>query len=198
MKGLRPLDWILGMIAAEEATLLNLATLDALDLQPTDHVLETEFRQGRAVERAARVVTRGTVTGIESSDTAVHAARRRCRRWIEQGRVKLEASSSWRLPFLDASFDKAYTVNTSSFWTHPARYVREIHRVLKPGGWFAIGLRGSARDDRAIPLLDDGCAQRAAAARDHLFRGGFSKPTIVNVRSAPIWVDVLVAERVRS
>lgn len=178
--------------------LLDLATLDALDLQPTDHVLETEFRQGRAVERAARVVTCGTVTGLESSDTMTHAARRRCRRWIEQGRVKLEASSTWRLPFLDASFDKAYTVNTNWFWTNPARYVREIHRVLKPGGWFAIGLRGSARDDRAIPLLDDGCAHRAEIARDHLFRGGFSKPTIVNVRNAPIWVDVLVAERGRS
>lgn len=198
MKGLRPLDWILGMIAAEEATLLNLATLDALDLQPTDHVLETEFRQGRAVERAARVVTQGTVTGIDSSDTMLHLAKRRCRRWIDEGRVKLEAGTSSRLPFVDASFDKAYTVHTSSLWTNPMRYVREIHRVLKPGGWFAMGLRGSARDDREVPLLDDACALRAAVARDHLFRAGFSKPTIVNVRGAPIWVDVLVAERARN
>jgi SAM-dependent methyltransferase len=199
LRKLRPVDWILGMIAAEEVTLLNLATLDALDLQPTDHVLETGFGQGRAVERAARVVTHGTVTGVESSNTMIHLAKRRCRRWIEQGRVKLEAGTSSSLPFFDASFDKAYTVHTVWLWTNPTSYVREVSRVLKPGGWFAIGLRGSARDDRAVPLLDgEGAARRAAVARDHLFRGGFSALTLVNVRSAPIWVDVLVAQRAQN
>ena len=43
------------------------------------------------------------------------------------------------LPFADQSFDAVLAINALQFAVAPAAAVREIHRVLRPGGRVAIG-----------------------------------------------------------
>ena len=140
------LGWLLGTIMSHETTAVNVATLAALELQPADRVLEIGFGHGRAIERAAKTVTEGTICGIDFSETMVHMASRRCRRLIEQGRVKLELGDSSRLSYPDVSFDKVYSVHTIYFWPKPAEQLREIQRVLRPGGRLALGVRKKSPD----------------------------------------------------
>lgn len=45
------------------------------------------------------------------------------------------------LPYPDRSFDKAWTVHSIYFWDDLGAALREIHRVLRPGGTLLIGFR---------------------------------------------------------
>jgi ubiquinone/menaquinone biosynthesis C-methylase UbiE len=55
--------------------------------------------------------------------------------------MKVTAGSSDNLPFEKSSFDKIYCINVIYFWKSPQLHLREIYRVLKPGGIFCTGFR---------------------------------------------------------
>ena len=188
------LGWIIGKIMAQETAALNVAVLDALDLQPTDHVLEVGFGHGRTIERAARVVTRGLVAGVDISETMTRMASRRCRPLIEQGRVQLEVGDSSRLPFPDQHFDKAYSVHTIYFWADPMTHLREIRRVLKFGGRLAIGLRPKGANSGAADFPDSVYTfYKTNAVRDLLIESGFELRSVVEGHAGVEGFDVVVA-----
>jgi len=130
---------LIGSIMATETAGANDAVVAALALQPSDCVVEIGFGHGRTLDRVARQLTAGGAAGIDLSETMVRMTARRCRDLIAAGRVTLHQGDSTRLPFPDGHFNKAYSVHTLYFWTHPEDHLREIHRVLCSGGRLALG-----------------------------------------------------------
>jgi ubiquinone/menaquinone biosynthesis C-methylase UbiE len=57
---------------------------------------------------------------------------------IAEGRVELRQGDASRLPFPDDHFDKIFATNVIYFWEDPAVTVKELRRVLKPGGRIAL------------------------------------------------------------
>ena len=43
-----------------------------------------------------------------------------------------------KTPFAQNTFNKILTVNTIYFWENPEEFIKEIYRILKPGGLLAI------------------------------------------------------------
>jgi ubiquinone/menaquinone biosynthesis C-methylase UbiE len=132
---------LIGSIMATETAGANDAVLAALALQPTDRVLEIGFGHGRTLERVGRQLTAGFAAGVDLSETMVRMTARRCRDLITAGRVTVHQGDSTRLPFPTGHFNKAYSVHTLYFWSHPEEHLREIHRVLCSGGPLALGFR---------------------------------------------------------
>jgi len=132
---------LIGRVMATETARENEAAIALLDLQPTDRVLEVGFGHGRTLARVASTLTRGVAVGIDHSEAMVRAATRRCGRLLRDGRVVLQCGDSARLPFPDGHFDKAYAVHTIYFWPQPSDHLKEIHRVLRPGGRIVLGFR---------------------------------------------------------
>jgi ubiquinone/menaquinone biosynthesis C-methylase UbiE len=68
----------------------------------------------------------------------------RCRRHLMkfesalQKRVELLQKSAYELPFADASLDVVYLVAALMEIPDPQRCLREVKRVLKPGGVLAV------------------------------------------------------------
>jgi SAM-dependent methyltransferase len=60
--------------------------------------------------------------------------RRRFRREIQAGRLERKKASVAEIPNGDERFDRVLTVQTIYFWPDPAAGLREILRVLNPGG----------------------------------------------------------------
>jgi SAM-dependent methyltransferase len=56
------------------------------------------------------------------------------------GDLRASAADVRRLPFRDGSFDAVYSMGTIEHFRDTATAVREIHRVLKPGGRAVIGV----------------------------------------------------------
>lgn len=120
----------------------NRAALDALDIRPGDSVIEIGCGPGVALREALRRVGKGGfVAGIDQSATAAHYAAHSVHSHVLKGRAVTMRANADDLPFRDSFFDRAFAVNTFQFWPDPARALREIARVLAPGGRLVITQR---------------------------------------------------------
>jgi ubiquinone/menaquinone biosynthesis C-methylase UbiE len=142
---------IAGIMARETADLNNRA-LRALRPSSSDRVLEVGFGHGRTIERLASAVSNGRVHGVDASELMLNMAARRNRRAIAEGTVELRKGDCASLPFDAASFDGVLSVHTLYFWSDPAACLREVRRVLRPGGRLVLGfLRGDSPRRKGFP-----------------------------------------------
>ncbi len=110
---------------------------DRLTIAPTDRVLDI----GCGIGGPARYVAHRfgcQVTGIDLTAEFCEAARHLTRLLGLDGNVVIEQGDALAMPFADASFDGAYSMNVSMNIADKTTFYREIHRVLRPGGWLAL------------------------------------------------------------
>lgn len=115
-------------------------TVDFLDIQPADTMLEVGFGAGQGIKLAAAKACAGHVIGIDLSQDMVRLARRRNAQGVRAGRVVLSQGTVTALPFADQQFDKIMTIHTVYFWSESPQAFSELYRVLKPGGKIVITL----------------------------------------------------------
>jgi len=122
----------------------NKAALDLLAPRIGDSVIELGCGAGMGVRAALkRVGEAGYVAGVDHSATASHCATHVAHRAVRSGQAVVMRAEASDLPFRDSMFDRAFAVNSFQFWTDPARALREISRVLAPGGRLVITQRAS-------------------------------------------------------
>ncbi|HYP20821.1 MAG TPA: class I SAM-dependent methyltransferase [Chloroflexia bacterium] len=123
----------------------NLWTIEQLDPQPGDRILEVGFGPGVAVEELLGRARVGFVAGVDFSETMVEEASRRNAEAIAAGRADLRYGEAGELPFADASFDKAFSIHSVYFWSRPRQAFKELWRVLRPGGLLVITMLSKDR-----------------------------------------------------
>jgi len=99
-----------------------------------DIVLDVGCGGGRTVSKLAAIATQGKVYGIDHSRESVAVAMRTNKPWIDIARVEIREASVSRLPFSDGAFDVITAVETHFWWPALPTDLREVLRVLKPGG----------------------------------------------------------------
>jgi len=144
-----PRGWLAAQVVARLTGDANRWMVDCLEVGPGDRVLDVGCGPGLAVAEAAER-SGGPVAGVDASDTMVRLALRRNRAAVCQGRVVIERADAARLPFPDAHFTKAGSLNSLQFWASPARGLGELYRVLEPGGRVAVVLM-ARHDDSTGP-----------------------------------------------
>jgi len=100
-------------------------------------ILDVGCGGGRTLTKLA-AATDGKVYGVDFSEASVAASKRSNARWIDLGRVEVRHGSVSQLPFPDAMFDLVTAVETHFWWPDLPTDIREVHRVLKPGGTLLI------------------------------------------------------------
>jgi ubiquinone/menaquinone biosynthesis C-methylase UbiE len=78
-------------------------------------------------------------TGVDLTPQSVELAKERFGLFGVPGRFEV-ANAEEKLPFADNSFDHVYSFGVIHHSPAPEKIVREIHRVLKPGGSFTVML----------------------------------------------------------
>jgi len=107
-------------------------TLERLALQSGERVLDLGCGPGLlSLEMAPAVGPGGRVDAIDFSPSMLALAERRC---AGQAHVHVQQADVTALPFEDASFDAAVCVQVYEFVHDTAGALRELRRVLKPGG----------------------------------------------------------------
>jgi len=100
---------------------------------PDMHILDVGCGIGGSTRRLSHQAG-CRVTGIDLSEEYIDAARRLTQLLGMQDRVSFEAASALDLPCDDASFDGAWSLQMNMNVEDKASWLRELHRVLKPGG----------------------------------------------------------------
>lgn len=113
-------------------------TIDRLQIQPGERVLEIGFGPGYALGLATARVGGGLVAGIDHSEVMLRQASRRNAAAIRAGRLDLHLGSVESLPAFDEPFDAIYAVNSIGFWSEPAARLGELRDLLRPGGRLAF------------------------------------------------------------
>jgi len=128
--------------------------IDLLNIQPHERVLEVGFGPGVGIQLLARAASAGYIAGVDASEAMVAQATARNRQVIERGRVDLRHGFVERLPFADHTFDKALAINSMQVWPDAVAGLREIWRVLKPGGRIALAFTPYAGQPKSgVPAL---------------------------------------------
>jgi SAM-dependent methyltransferase len=103
-----------------------------------DIILDVGCGGGRTVSKLAAIATEGKVYGVDHSKDSVAVASRINGRWIDMARVELREGSVSQLPFSQDMFDLVTAVETHIWWPDLPADMREVLRVLKPGGTLVI------------------------------------------------------------
>ncbi|WP_439615137.1 class I SAM-dependent methyltransferase [Shinella sp.] len=113
----------------------NLA-FDHLPPEKSDLVLEVGCGGGVFLRRLLAVGCRAIA--IDHSPDMVANSGRLNARALSEGRLALHQADAAALPVTDGVIDKIYCLNAFFFFPQPAKSLREMARVLKPGGRLAL------------------------------------------------------------
>ena len=116
-------------------------------LRPGMRLLDCGCGVGTITIGLAGAVSPGEVTGVDFEPGQIDAARALAADRAVRN-VRFEAGSVYDLPYPDASFDAVFAHTLLMHLGEPRRGLREMRRVLKPGG-----VIGVADDDQGTLLL---------------------------------------------
>ena len=168
-----------------------------LDLQPDDELLDVGCGSASLfVDHAGHV---RYVAGLDASELQLELARKRLAGRLAAGSAELVQGEADNLPWEDDRFTVATAINSLKFVPDPLAALREIHRVLRPGGRLAVtlGESGEAPAGATEGVVDKwGQWQWTDTAAQRLVEeAGFDD---VSVSVMPVSTKALLARGVKS
>jgi ubiquinone/menaquinone biosynthesis C-methylase UbiE len=101
-------------------------------------ILDVGCGGGRTIEKLAAIASDGVVYGIDYAEGSVAVSREHNAHLIKAGRVVVQKASVSQLPFPGGTFDLVTAIETQYYWPDLLGDMRQVQRVLKPGGRVVI------------------------------------------------------------
>ena len=156
-------------------------TISLLSIKHDDRVLEIGFGPGVAIEQISKMITNGYIAGIDHSKVMLRQARKRNKEAIRQGTVEMKLGSAADIPHFGQPFDKIFAINSYQFWNEPDEILRNLRKLLKPGGIIALTLQ-----PRLKKATDEGAKKTGEEIVKNLQKAGYSKVRLETRRMKPV------------
>lgn len=124
-----------------------------LDVRPGEEVLEIGYGPGALVRLLAARTGASAIRGLDPSPQMLAAATRTNRAAVRAGRVTLGLGTAQDSGLADRSTDRLVCVNNIALWPELEPGLRELHRVLRPGGLAVIAWHGGFAPGRIARSL---------------------------------------------
>lgn len=113
---------------------MTINTIEQMQLLDGQAILELGQGSGAHVESLMTKAKDLTYAGLDISELMKTEAEQLNAAYLKTHRASFYLYDGLQIPFEVDSFNQVFTVNTIYFWTDPAFLLKEIYRVLKPGG----------------------------------------------------------------
>ncbi len=120
----------------EQAAFLEPYLYGGISFEPGDSLLEVGCGVGAQMRRMLERFRPEKISGVDREPTQVEKALENLPDDVQMGMVELFIAEGHDLPFENDSFDGAYVFFVFEHMNDPVPVIREINRVLKPGGKF--------------------------------------------------------------
>jgi ubiquinone/menaquinone biosynthesis C-methylase UbiE len=164
--------------------------LEHIAIENHGTILDVGCGGGRTVSKLAAIATQGRVYGVDYSDESVAATKRTNAQWIDLGRVEIRHGSVSELPFPDGMFDLVTAVETHFWWPNLPGDMREVFRVLKPGGTLIFITEIYKGADPMAAKLAEKCVSRTGLTllsvhehRELFTNAGYSNVGVIEERA---------------
>jgi SAM-dependent methyltransferase len=153
-------------------------------VEPGFTILDVGCGGGRTIGKLAAMAPQGRVIGVDVASGSVDAANLTNARLVAEGRVAIHQAPVSTLPFPDGQFDLVTAVETQYYWPDLPADMREIRRVLKPGGTLVViveSYRGSKRswiEGPAMRFLLGATRLSREEQKDLFTQAGFADVTV--------------------
>lgn len=116
---------------------ITLPVLEKMHLAAHDNVLDVGCGSGWLSRRISKLVPEGRVVGVDISDEMIRVARRTS---PDHDNILFVTGEVREIPWEPNFFTHAISVESSYYWPDTGAGIRELHRVLRPGGvaWILI------------------------------------------------------------
>ena len=130
------------MAIAHRSIYKNVAA--ALNFQPEDDYLEVGCGSGIFIKSYASDVR--STAGLDHSEDMVKLASHYNQKRIEAGTAEFRHGDAAKLPWEDGKFSAITTIASFLFWPEPPKSLKEMYRVLRPGGRAVVSIGWNAED----------------------------------------------------
>ncbi len=155
--------------------------VDIMDVQPSDSVLEIGCGPGAGAELICQKLETGKLFAIDRSESGVDRTKRRCRQYVESGRLTVRQIDLATLRVPVKRLNKVFAFNVNLFWVRKCDdEVALLHERVLPGG--AVYLFYEANRPELVPSI----VKKTSAA---LTGGGF-RVSVVE-QKAPAVVGII-------
>ncbi len=136
--------------------------VDVAALQPAEHVLDVACGTGFVARLAAqRVGAKGRVVGIDVNASMIEAARASAYREVSPT-IEWQVADAAALPFENGAFDATLCQQGLQFFPDRVQALREMRRVLRPGGRLALTVWSAIADTPYAAALAAALAQHVS------------------------------------
>lgn len=108
--------------------------LNFINIKDTITILDIGCGGGKTIQKLAKLSPHGIIYGIDYSEEAIAISGKVNKKKIKEERIFLKVASVSSLPFENDFFDLITAVQTYFFWPDLHNDMKEVLRVLKPGG----------------------------------------------------------------
>ena len=162
--------------------------LSLVDIQDSWTMLDIGCGGGATLKRLLKRSRGAQVYGIDISEESVAKAIKVNADVINK-QVFVQQGSAAELPYEDGKFNLVTAVETVYFWPNLSDCVKGIHRVLKPGGRFAIMVEVVDADSKWTNFVEGMTAYTPEQLKALLDDAGFAQTEIH--RKKPMYATIL-------
>ncbi len=138
--------WIVAWIMPLPHSIIYKRVSKVLNLQPEDDIIDIACGGGHFLKRYASHVH--SVAGLDLSNIQVKMAKRKLRKRIAEGTAEIMQGDASQLPWNDNRFSVATTMGSLIGFPKPLESLKEIYRVLRPGGRTVISIEYNTEDGK--------------------------------------------------
>lgn len=162
--------------------------LSLVDIQDSWTMLDIGCGGGATLKRLLKRSRGAQVYGIDISEESVAKAIKVNADVINK-QVFVQQGSAAELPYEDGKFNLVTAVETVYFWPNLPSCLQEVHRVLKPGGHFAIMVEVVDTDSKWTNFVEGMTAYTPEQLKALLDDAGFAQTEIH--RKKPMYATIL-------